>query len=77
MIDFAWREELSESFGKIKRPIAEVFIKDKYDNWRALTMYIDSVLNKKTKQISLMSNKYSKIHCLCKFYLLRSDIYND
>jgi len=42
MIDFAWREELSTSFGKIKRPIAEVFIKDKQGKWRALTMYIDS-----------------------------------
>ena len=42
MIEFAWREELSESFGKIKRPIAEVYIKDEKGNWRALTMYIDS-----------------------------------
>jgi len=42
MIDFAWREELSESFGRIKRPIAEVFIKDENGKWRALTMYIDS-----------------------------------
>ena len=33
---------MSESFGKIKRPIAEVFIKDKTGKWRALTMYIDS-----------------------------------
>lgn len=42
MIDFAWREEISESFGKIKRPVAEIFIKDKSNIWRALTMYIDS-----------------------------------
>lgn len=42
MIDFSWREELSESFGKIKRPTAEIFVKDKNNNWRALTMYIDS-----------------------------------
>jgi len=42
MTDFAWREELSESFGRIMRPVAEVFIKDKRGMWRALTMYIDS-----------------------------------
>ena len=42
MTDFAWREELSESFGKIKRPIAEVFVQDKKRSWRALTMYVDS-----------------------------------
>lgn len=42
MIDFAWRDELSESFGKVKRPIAEIFAKDKDNNWRALTMYVDS-----------------------------------
>lgn len=42
MIEFSWREEISESFGIIKRPIAEVFIKDKKGTWRALTMYVDS-----------------------------------
>lgn len=42
MIDFAWREELSESFGRVKRPVAEAYIKDKNGKWRALTMYIDS-----------------------------------
>lgn len=42
MTDFAWREELSESFGRVKRPVAEASIKDKNGKWRALTMYIDS-----------------------------------
>jgi len=42
MTDFAWREELSESFGKVKRPIAGVFIKAKGGDWHAMTMYIDS-----------------------------------
>lgn len=42
MTDFAWREELSESFGKVKRPIAGVSIKAKDGKWHALTMYIDS-----------------------------------
>lgn len=42
MIDFTWRDELSESFGKVKRPVAEIFIKDKKGIWRAITMYIDS-----------------------------------
>lgn len=42
MIDFSWREDLSESFGKVKRPVAEIFIKDKEGSWRALTMIIDS-----------------------------------
>jgi hypothetical protein len=42
MIDFAWREELSESFGKVKRPVAEIFAMDKNGQWHALTMYVDS-----------------------------------
>lgn len=42
MIDFAWREEISLSFGKIKRPVAEIYIKNNKKQWRALTMYIDS-----------------------------------
>lgn len=42
MIDFSWREDLSESFGKVKRPVAEIFIKDKEGSWRAFTMIIDS-----------------------------------
>ncbi len=42
MIDFAWRDELSESFGRVKRPVAEVFIKDIKGDWRAITMYVDS-----------------------------------
>ena len=42
MIDFAWREELSTSFGKVKRPVVEIFIKDNNGNWRAITMYADS-----------------------------------
>jgi len=42
MIDFAWREELSESFGTVKRPVAEIFAMDTKGQWRALTMYVDS-----------------------------------
>ena len=42
MTDFAWREELSEFFGKIKRPIAAVSIKSDDGKWHAITMLIDS-----------------------------------
>ena len=42
MIEYNWREEASESFGPVTRPIAEVHIKDKNKIWRALNMYIDS-----------------------------------
>jgi hypothetical protein len=42
MTDFAWREELSESFGKVKRPVAEIFAMTKGGQWHALTMYVDS-----------------------------------
>lgn len=42
MIVFNWREEASQIFGKIKRPIAEIFVKDTSGIWRALTLYVDS-----------------------------------
>ena len=42
MIKYDWHEEYSESFGLIKRPVAEIHIKDKNNIWRAITMYIDS-----------------------------------
>lgn len=42
MIDYVWREELSTSFGRVKRPVAEIHIKDKSNTWRAINMYIDS-----------------------------------
>lgn len=42
MIKYQWHDEASESFGVVKRPVAEVHIRDKNGIWRALTMYIDS-----------------------------------
>lgn len=42
VIQYAWREEASESFGKVMRPVAEIHIRDKNDQWRAITMYVDS-----------------------------------
>jgi hypothetical protein len=42
VIKYRWHEETSESFGLLKRPVAEIHIKDCYDIWRAITMYIDS-----------------------------------
>lgn len=42
MSRYHWREEASTSFGLIKRPVAEIHIKDKNGHWRAITMYIDS-----------------------------------
>lgn len=42
MISYQWREELSASLGKVKRPVAEVYIGDRNNVWRAITMLIDS-----------------------------------
>lgn len=42
MIKYDWNDEYSESFGVVKRPVAEIHIKDKNNIWRAITMYIDS-----------------------------------
>jgi hypothetical protein len=42
MTSFKWREEASQIFGVIKRPIAQTYIKDTKGNWRAITLYIDS-----------------------------------
>ena len=42
MIDFEFREEDSNVFGKILRPIADVYFKDKNDDEIIAFMYIDS-----------------------------------
>jgi len=42
MIKYHWHDEASESFGMVKRPVAEVYVRDKNGIWRALTMYVDS-----------------------------------
>jgi hypothetical protein len=42
VIKYQWHEESSESFGLLKRPVAEIHIKDCHHIWRAITMYIDS-----------------------------------
>lgn len=42
MIDFSWRDELSHSFGIVKRPVVEAFVKAEDNIWHALTMYVDS-----------------------------------
>ena len=56
MIEYQWREESSESFGKVKRPIARVHIKDKNGNWRAITMLVDSGAD-----ISIMTRGYGEL----------------
>lgn len=42
MIVFNWREEASQIFGKIKRPVAEIYVKDSRGKWHPLTLYVDS-----------------------------------
>jgi len=42
MIEYQWRDEGSDSFGRLKRPIAQLHIKDKSGEWRAISMLIDS-----------------------------------
>lgn len=42
MIKYQWHDEASESFGIVKRPVAEIHVRDRSGIWRALTMYIDS-----------------------------------
>src|SRR3989338_10692209 len=42
MIDFEFREEDSNIFGKILRPIADVYFKDNEDSEVIAFMYIDS-----------------------------------
>jgi hypothetical protein len=42
MVKYDWREESSLAFGKVRRPVAEVHIKDKNATWRAITMLVDS-----------------------------------
>ena len=56
MIKYSWREELSQSLGKIKRPVAEIHLKDKNNIWRALTMYIDSGAD-----ISILSKSFGEL----------------
>jgi len=42
-ISFSFKEENSPIFGKIRRPVAEVFFKDKkYNIWQPITMIIDT-----------------------------------
>jgi len=56
MIEYRWREEGSESFGIVKRPIAEVHIKDKNNEWRAITMLVDSGAD-----VSIISKSYGEL----------------
>ena len=56
MIEYRWREEGSESFGKVKRPVAEVHIKDKNGQWRAITMLVDSGAD-----VSIISKSYGEL----------------
>jgi len=56
MIDYSWREELSEALGKVSRPVAEIHMKDKHNNWRAITMYIDSGAD-----ISIISRSFGEL----------------
>ncbi|MBU0630881.1 MAG: retropepsin-like domain-containing protein [Candidatus Margulisbacteria bacterium] len=56
VIQYAWREEASESFGKVMRPVAEIHIRDKNDVWRAITMYIDSGAD-----ISIVSRSFGEL----------------
>jgi hypothetical protein len=53
---FNWREEASQIFGKIKRPIAEVFFKDVNGHWRAITLYVDSGAD-----ISILRRSYGEL----------------
>jgi len=56
MIEYRWREEGSESFGKVRRPVAEVHIKDKNNEWRAITMLVDSGAD-----VSIISKSYGEL----------------
>lgn len=56
MIKYKWHEEASESFGIIKRPVAEVHIKDKNQIWRAISMYIDSGAD-----VSIMTRSFGEL----------------
>lgn len=42
MVEFSYREEESKVFGKIYRPIADIYFKDKFGNELVSFMYIDS-----------------------------------
>jgi len=39
---FDWQLEYSRSFGKVKRPLAEVYIKTVRNEWQPLFAYVDS-----------------------------------
>jgi hypothetical protein len=56
MIEYQWREEASESFGKVKRPIARVHIKDKNGQWRAISMLVDSGAD-----VSIITRSYGEL----------------
>jgi hypothetical protein len=53
---YHWHEEISESFGKIFRPVAEIHVKDKNNIWRAITMYVDSGAD-----ISIISRDFGEL----------------
>lgn len=42
MIHYQWRDEISTSLGRVKRPYAEIRMMDQKSNWHAITMLIDS-----------------------------------
>ena len=56
MIKYDWHEEYSESFGLIKRPVAEIHMKDKNGIWRAITMYVDSGAD-----VSIIQNSFGEL----------------
>lgn len=56
MTHYLWRDEASESLGRVKRPVAEVHLKDKNNIWRAVTMLIDSGAD-----ISVLSRGYGEL----------------
>lgn len=56
MIEYHWREEMSESFGRILRPVAEIHVRDKNNVSRALTLYIDSGAD-----VSILTRSYGEL----------------
>jgi hypothetical protein len=56
MIQYHWHEEISETFGSIRRPVAEVHLRDAKSNWHALTMYIDSGAD-----VSIISKSFGEL----------------
>ncbi|MFA4966660.1 MAG: hypothetical protein WC624_00350 [Candidatus Margulisiibacteriota bacterium] len=56
MIKYDWHEEYSESFGLVKRPVAEIHMKDKNKIWRAINMYVDSGAD-----VSIIQNSFGEL----------------